>query len=493
MAKDWYIERVNKGGDDISGMLRKMTVPSLSNNEFLDVLDDQMNGMVVMRIPEGFEAVCHAASGSPLILNQTDYVHSMVRKLKADAEKIGATPLGFADDINASGNIDSESVGNDLNEAAGDGKSKVGVINGEFANLGNRVRGDFNINGVMVSMVRKGKFDKDVFTVDGTTYVKFDPQGKAVWLNSDGEGTKAEFAERLGKYYLSLYNSIPMKADDSAKKGARIMAVFDTIESRNLPMRAFWRMLYEAGKISKIIGAPYVLLKEEVGGRLMSYRDDIPALNVGGSAVSVIDEERIKNPLAPSAGDYLLVVRGLPGPRSNGISDKRKLMTEVFGQEWHKTPMGKVFMEFLSQPSTLFYNVFNELMDSGVGTSFTHMSGGAFDSKLAKELAKHGLYARLDHLFPPDWRELAIAGFGLNPPEHAYAKWPMGNEGVVFTKYPGRAMRIIKSHGLEAMVAGVVHGAKAVLDDTPHDGFRLRTGIELIAYNGQRVYFSGQK
>jgi len=115
------------------------------------------------------------------------------------------------------------------------------------------------------------------------------------------------------------------------------------------------------------------------------------------------------------------------------------------------------------------------------------MSGGAFDGKLARPLAKDDLFVRVANLFPADWRESTIVGARCTPAEVAYAKWPMGNEGFVTTNRPNDTMEVIASrkYGLEARIVGRI--------ETAIDG---RTGVELAevnASNGKPVYFSGKK
>ncbi len=57
-----------------------------------------------------------------------------------------------------------------------------------------------------------------------------------------------------------------------------------------------------------------------------------------------IDEERLNNPLKPNAGEYLVAIRNKrPNPRSNGITDKRKIMIQMLDNDWHETEAGQVF------------------------------------------------------------------------------------------------------------------------------------------------------
>ena len=159
-------------------------------------------------------------------------------------------------------------------------------------------------------------------------------------------------------------------------------------------------------------------------------------------------------------------------------------MVELFGLEWHETEIGKFFLEFLEEPSTIFYGLFKKLRENNLATSFYHMSGGAFDGKLARPLAKHEFFAKLENLFPADWREYAIAGKRFTPAETAYAKWPMGNEGFVTTSTPKEAINCINPFGLEGRTVGYLEFAR--------DG---RTGVELEGIkssNGENVYYSGR-
>jgi len=234
----------------------------------------------------------------------------------------------------------------------------------------------------------------------------------------------------LGAHYLGLGDSAAMKFDDTAKSGATAVVISDVVEyNGNID---FDPMNLEASEIGEKTGAMYILQKENVGNRLRSYNGKAAAFNVSGSAVCLIDEERLKNPLKPSAGEYLVAIRGKPNPRSNGITAKRKIINSL-GQEWcrnsgkeewHETREGKEFLGYLAEPSTILYSVFKDLIDKDVATSVYHLSGGAWDGKLARPLTKHNLFAKLKNIFPPDWRESALVGHSFTPAETASSTAP---------------------------------------------------------------------
>ncbi len=500
-AVEDYLKSVIQLGDEGSDYLNKRCAPTLKNSSFVDVLDPAMGGQRVLRIPDEYFVVVHSAAGDPEKADLKEHAASLVDKLVEQAKAIGATPVAMANVIDASKGerSDLEFIVDGMTERAD--HHKVAIMTGELAILGEDIiTKKANVSGTMISIVRKdaqSAFIQSVpctglKTVNGTLvrYATFDHSGKAVSINSDGVGTKVKWYEMILQYQRALGDSAPMKVDDSAKSGAQVMVISDVVEhSRTIDTLC---MIREAFAIGIELKAQYILQFEDVGVRLRSYNGQSPGFNVSGSAVCLIDEERLRNPLKPSSGEYVLAIRGRPNPRSNGITSKRKIINEMgkewcarhLADEWQDTPEGKEFLKYLAEPSTMLYPVFMDLIKQGLATSVYHMSGGTYNGKFARPLAKHDLFARLENIFSPDWREMAMVKFAKVPFEKAYAQWPMGNDGFVTTSNPDEAVKTIMKHGLEACVVGRVESA-----------VNGRTGVELVginASNGGNVYFSGR-
>jgi phosphoribosylaminoimidazole (AIR) synthetase len=484
---DEYLREVIAKGDKGSNLLAGICGPTLRNPRYVQVVREGMNGIAVLAgLPKDYRVVVHSAGGDPQISNPEIYAKSLVHNLVRGAEEIGAMPIAFTNVIDA-GKIDLgeiETIGKALAESAN--RHNLAIMNGELAGLGDRVTGYANVSGTMVSLVHCNRgVPNEAY---GVRYATFNHEGRLVFMNSDGVGTKIEItAERGGKPGLSLSDSIAMKVDDAIKWGAEVKVVSDVVETRGVGSGMIKELDGIASVLGDSLGFEYILQQERVGTRIRGYKEGIPTLNISGTAVSLIDEKTLKDLPKPSAGEFLVAIRGKPNPRSNGITDKRRIMVELFGPNWHETSEGKVFMRFLGEPSTIFYGLFSQLRQSGLATSFYHMSGGAFDGKLARPLAKDDLFVRVANLFPADWRESTIVGARCTPAEVAYAKWPMGNEGFVTTNRPNDTMEVIASrkYGLEARIVGRI--------ETAIDG---RTGVELAevnASNGKPVYFSGKK
>jgi len=474
-----YIKNVVKAGDKGSEYLAKRTAETLRDKLFVDVLDPGMNGLRVLRIPKEYVVIVHSAGAEPRIDKPDEYAASLIRKLVEQSEKIGAIPVGVADVVDASKH--DSGLLKELMDGFVDAcnKYKVAVMNGEYALLGNRVR-NANICGTMVCIAKKSEFDrKETFSYKGVNYAVFDPEGKPIYLNSDGVGTKTEFYERAKKYSSALSDFLAMNLDDAVKRAAVAKVASAVVEISANPLESIAKRAQSYDNL-KVLGLQVIVQQEMVGDRIRSYDGIVPGFNISGSVVSTIDEERLKNPPVPSAGDTIIAIRGAPNPRSNGITDKRRAMIEMLTSRWHKSKEGRIFLEYLAEPSVIFYPVFSELINNGLATGVFHMSGGAYDGKLARPLAKLNLFARLENLFPPDWREKVIVGHMFATPKEAYGKWPMGNDGFITTRKPEDALITLRRHSLEGSVVGKTEEAKK------------KTGVEIILPNKKKVYFSGR-
>ncbi|MDO8555912.1 MAG: hypothetical protein Q7R96_01930 [Nanoarchaeota archaeon] len=479
---DDYIQTVIQQGDEGSRLLANITAPTLKNNAYVDVVQSGMNGVAVLRIPENYAVVVHSASGHPEKTNIKEHTASLIRRLLEQAQNIGATPIGFADVIDSrTGDL---SLLTDIATtlAVETTRHNVAILNGENAILGERVT-EANVSGTMISMIpKKHIFAKDgSYEVLGTPYIRFDPQGQPVYINSDGVGTKTAFYEILGNYIEALRDSLAMKWDDTIKLAARVRATSDVLEYNGAITLEEIRALFEPAvtALAKEFSLPYILNYEHVGKRIQGR--GYPSYHISGSVVSTIDEEQLKHPPRPTPEEQLIAIRGKPNPRSNGITAKRKALARCLGEQWYDSAIGETFLEYLATPSTIFYPLFKTLLENKEASSFYHMSGGAYKGKLAKPLAHAGCYVEIENLFPPDWRELALAGFNLYSAEQSFAQWPMGNEGFITTSTPDAALKRIITHGLEGKVVGTLEAS---------DG-EDRKGIQIRAFNGALITFKG--
>ncbi len=477
----WYLNTEVNRKDPESRMLAEIFAPTLTYSSYVDIIKPGRGGIAVLRIPEQYNLVVHSTTGDPHLESVEQHAASLVERLVRHAELIGAKPLALSNVIDWDGSSSDILHGVGLALRREVDKFGLVMLSGERANLGDRIMKQANVSGTMVSLVEAKRFTAGAFEINDIWYILVKPGGKAVYLNSDGIGTKTEFYERLGNFKGACLDSLAMKVDDSVKLAAEVKAVSDVAEYRGIGMTSVDSLSNDALSIGRSLGFSYTVQPEEVGQRLRGYNDMAPVLNMSGSAVSLIDEARLQHLPTPQTGDYLMAIRGKPNPRSNGITSKRKLMIQLFGHEWHKTTEGRYFLEYLAEPSIVFYPLFKKLLEQGLVSAVFHMSGGAYNGKLARPLAEHNLYVSIDDLFPPDPREIQLAESSFSTTiDKAYAQWPMGNDSFVTTYEPEQVQEIIKSAGLESKTVGRLEEAT------------IRKGVELRAYDGSRIYFSGR-
>lgn len=484
-----YIEGVISKGDEGSALLHALTAPTLENNETVTVRSTGMGGVATVTIPDGYKIVVHSAIGNPKYDDLEAHAASMVRNLVIDARRIGAMPIAFANTIDsATGDTsDLRDVAKGLVREAN--KYGLAILNGENAILGAMLGHLANVSGTMLSVVDKVNYVAvDKFERDGVTYATFDPLGDPVMMNCDGVGTKTLLHARSRNYGMALHDSLAMKLDDASKFGAQVQVVADVVEWNRRSQVAMERVNQELARLQKRFSNgdslfTYILQQEHVGDRVCGYARNAMGFTVNGTAVSTLmgDDEFV-----PKWGDSLVVVASkTPNPRSNGISAKRraaarlgeKWLKSSKKKHWHQTKEGKDMLAYLSAPSAIFYDFFDGLLMEGEASAVFHMSGGAYDGKLARPIAKQGLFVSINGLFRPDKRELAL--LGSDSVENAYGSWPMGNDAFVTTSDPSAVIRRAKAAGYKAKEVGnLVKNSK--------------TGVELTAFNGEKVYFRGK-
>lgn len=481
-----YLKRVIEQGDEGSTLLAELCSPTLSNDDFVEVLP---NGIAGIRAPIGKNIVVHSAAGDPS-LERGDHAESLVDRLIEQSEEIGALPVAFANVIDSSsGDLDMlREVASGLVDRAN--HHGVAILNGENAILGSRVR-DVNVTGTMISLIDKElapvhmeswakpwKLRKKPMHLEeggatigryncGDRYAIFDNRGDFVFINADGVGTKVEFYERARDYAGAVADVLAMNLDDAARIGAEVRAFSGIVETNGEFDIAHLEIA--ASDIPGILG---VLQEEKVGDRIKGHGH---AYNINGSVVSTLSQRFIEHPLKPKEGDVLVAICGNMNIRSNGISARRKILENDGGMNWHEGRQLGV-LAYLTEPSTILYPVFSDLVHESLASSVHHMSGGAWNGKLARPLAKEGLFVAMENLFEPGGYDKWFANrVGAKV---AYAQWPMNTDGFITTTNPEEAIKKIEEHGLRARVVGQ-------LEKTD------RTGVEFTAYDGERVYFSG--
>ena len=355
--------------------------------------------------------------------------------------------------------------------------SGIPIINGENAILG-KERMNHPVSLAITCIAKPSKnLREGIFRYNGIAFAAFYHRNQLVFANSDGVGTKTEFYERALELGMertgnALRDSLAMKLDDAAKQCISVMVVCDIVEhTENFNPT---NLMSYAKHLSEKYNFRY-LLQCEGSPKFKGYKRGVPAFNVSGSAVGLIPETYIKKEFVPKAGDFLIALAGeKPSPRSNGITAKRKFLIEKYGLDWHLNQEFKErreILEYLTTPATIFYPLFTYLLKQEIATAVFHLSGGAYNGKLARPLAKHSLIAVIESLFPLSKEELFFLNqdFSEQNIKNAFAKWPMGAEGFFSTHELESALEQInrfnsgKADKYRAKLAGRIYSPGALL------------------------------
>jgi phosphoribosylaminoimidazole (AIR) synthetase len=461
MDKD-YMRSVVKKGDEGSRLLAELCAPTLDNTPYLARKERSMGGVNTLLFPDDKDVLIFSAAGD----NDKEgkqHAASLVERLIIRAEIFNAEPVGFANVIDSStGDLGLLAC---LAEGmvSASNKHGVAILNGENAILGDRVK-SANMVGTLIALIPKGMipYGKHHFP-SAFSYAVIPHNGRLVAINSDGVGSKCEIYERKQSFSLSLFDSLAMKLDDAARINAETLVVSDILETRGEYPKEAFRLINNY--LERELGIIYLIDRHDVGERISGYGNSV--FHLGGSAVSLLPE---KFP-SPHEGDLLLALQKSQNPRSNGLTEKRRIMTEIYGKDWHKDGKGKEILAYLSMPSTIFYPTVRELFKNNAATAFFHMSGGALDGKLARPLANLGLYAEISNLFEPPPEEIFLMQHSGKSVQDWFAISPMGNEAYITTDDEAKAAHILEKHGIKHRVVGKIEkqertGAKVHLDGT---------------------------
>jgi phosphoribosylaminoimidazole (AIR) synthetase len=301
------------------------------------------------------------------------------------------------------------------------------------------------------------------------------PSGCIQTLAADGVGTKVGIIVASGKLETAASNVIAMTAMDITRYGGLPLVftnIFD-VSSLGEPGSETHALCIEAMRGLATIAEEngYVVLGGETA-ELGAYvgSEDIKAklkFNWGGMMFGVYHPQKMIRGDTLAPGQVVIALRD--DFRSNGISSVRKALAIRYGEKWYKNPKALPDIIAASSPSVQYDRFLNylhgwmnendRLLPLIKMHLIVHLSGGAFESKLGKDmLAPQNLSAYFGDLFnPPKIMRDCAKWRGLSDRE-CYKTWN-GGQGALVVINPedvGLFMRNARRFGIEARVAGKI-------------------------------------
>src|SRR3989338_6138832 len=177
---DDYLANVIQLGDQGSNLLAKRCASSLRNSPYVKIIQGPTQNVAVLDLPQQYDVVVHSAIGDPTITGVEEHARSMVVRLHEQAQRIGVTPVAFANVI------DSRTGELKMLEAA-----VTGLVH-EANNKGLAIMNGENTMGTMISIVAKENTDllpiDSPLLRDSIALARFDHDGQYVFINADGVG-----------------------------------------------------------------------------------------------------------------------------------------------------------------------------------------------------------------------------------------------------------------------------------------------------------------
>ncbi len=276
-------------------------------------------------------------------------------------------------------------------------------------------------------------------------------------LNSDGIGTKVEFAERTGRHDTMAYDLFAMLCDDAVRFGAEPVAISNILDVNALKeetIRALAKGMVGAAREAGITVVSGEIA--ELGTRVVGYGKN--SYNWGGTVLSILRKDLTGSRIKKGSAIVALEEKGF---RSNGISLVRKIMEKIYGADWHRKKFGsKTLGEQALTPSRIYTRAVLEMFD--IVSSVIHVTGGGIPGKLGRLLGMKNYGADITDPFVPCEMMLVCQKLGRVEDAEAYRTWNMGQGMLLVTEKPERAIAIASRYKIKARVAGVITGKPGV-------------------------------
>jgi phosphoribosylformylglycinamidine cyclo-ligase len=300
------------------------------------------------------------------------------------------------------------------------------------------------------------------------------PAGTMLNLGFDGVGTKAEFAERAGRYDTLAFDLLAMVCDDAVIRGGEPVLVGSILDVNSLgtgDRLAIIKQLAD-GYTRAAAAAGVAIINGELaqlGSRLGGDAGDLH-LSWGASVLWFANEHRLLDGTDVRPGDCIVGLAE-PGLRANGISLVRHTLEAKYGPKWHEHDLGGTpLIDLALAPSIIYTKAILDLLGGwsldqparAKVHALAHITGGGLPSKLGRALKPSGLGATIDDPLPPPELMLHCQQLGQISDREAYRTWHMGQGMAIITPEPHTVLAIARSHHLEAQVIGTVTESKSI-------------------------------
>lgn len=274
--------------------------------------------------------------------------------------------------------------------------------------------------------------------------------------STDGVGTKALIAQKVGRFDTIGVDLVAMCVDDLACQGAEPLFFLDYIAVGKLDPDHIEQLVEGVAEGCRTAGCALI------GGEMAEHPGAMEPgeFDLVGFATGVVERDQIITGEHVSAGDRII---GLPSPnlRSNGYSLARRVLFDVAGRtlddpafEGARHSLG----EELLQPSVIYSPAISELIRHVDVRGVAHITGGGIVGNLNRSLGKHhdAVVDRSTWEAPPIFGEIQRLGRVDDAEMHRVFNMGIGMCVIVPADDAHKTLDVLRTAGHRAVEIGDV-------------------------------------
>jgi phosphoribosylformylglycinamidine cyclo-ligase len=274
--------------------------------------------------------------------------------------------------------------------------------------------------------------------------------------STDGVGTKAQVAAKVGRFDTIGIDLVAMCVDDLVCQGAEPLFFLDYVSVGHLDPDHVAALVSGVAEGCRQAGCALI------GGEMAEHPGVMAAddFDLVGFAVGVVERDRIITGATVAPGDVLV---GLPSPnlRSNGYSLARRVLLDVAGRDLQEpafTGAPRSLGDELLDPSVIYAPAVLALREQAEVKAVAHITGGGIPGNLARVLPA-GAGAVVDRgswEAPPIFGEIQRLGGVADDEMASVFNLGLGMIVVVPADEAGQVVKVLEGLGHQARRVGEV-------------------------------------
>ncbi len=271
---------------------------------------------------------------------------------------------------------------------------------------------------------------------------------------TDGVGTKLKLAFQLDRHDTVGIDLVAMSVNDILVQGAEPLFFLDYFACGRLSVDTAAAVISGIAEGCRQAGCALV------GGETAEMPGMYPdgEYDLAGFAVGAVEKSAIIDGRAIAPGDAIVALAS-SGPHSNGYSLVRRIV-EVAGADLSADFHGRPLGEALMAPTRIYVKPVLDLVSRLPVKGIAHITGGGITGNVPRVLppGTRAVLRRDSWQLPPVFQWLQARGKVADEEMHRVFNCGVGMVLVTAEADAARAVEVLRSHGEQAWIAGLIEG-----------------------------------